>query len=43
MLKFKRTLYGGQIVDADWWVVTKLIALIAVVGVVTLGVMYPFI
>ena len=43
MPQIKQTLENGQIVDADWWVVTKLIALIVTTGAVTLGVMYPFI
>ncbi|MDE0420737.1 MAG: hypothetical protein OXK76_07600 [Gammaproteobacteria bacterium] len=27
MPEFKQTLHGGQVVDADWWVTTKVVAL----------------
>ena len=43
MLEFKQTLRHGQVVDADWWVTTKLIALIVTTGAITFGILYPFI
>ena len=41
--KFKQTLKGGQVVDADWWVTTKVIALILGCIALGIGVTYPFI
>ena len=43
MLKFKQTLEGGQVVDADWWVTIKVIALILASVAIGIGAMYPFI
>lgn len=43
MLEFKQTLENGQVVDADWWVTTKVIALCVGAVAFGIGIMYPFI
>ena len=43
MLKFKETLIGGQVVDAEWWVATKVLAPILASVALGIGIMYPFI
>ena len=43
MLKFKQTLRGGQVVDAEWWAATKVLALILASVALGIAIIYPFI
>ena len=43
MPEFKQTLHGGQVVDADWWVTTKVIALCVAAVAFGIGIMLPFV
>ena len=42
-LKFKQTLHGGQVVDAEWWAATKVIALCLAAVAFGIGIMLPFV